>query len=116
MFYDPRSEPHGLAHTPINALVVPRPIGWITTLTPAGTVNLAPYSFFNLVSSGPPIVMFSSGPRKDSQSNAEDGRRVRLQHGDLRAARGDERIVGGVRPGGERAGEARPRDDCRRAP
>ena len=71
MFYDPRSEPHGLAHTPINALVVPRPIGWITTLTPAGTVNLAPYSFFNLVSSGPPIVMFSSGPRKDSQSNAE---------------------------------------------
>jgi len=73
MFYDPRSEPHGLAHTPINALVVPRPIGWITTLTPAGTVNLAPYSFFNLVSSGPPIVMFSSGPRKDSQSNAETG-------------------------------------------
>jgi len=73
MFYDPRSEPHGLAHTPINALVAPRPIGWITTLTPAGTVNLAPYSFFNLVSSGPPIVMFSSGSRKDSQSNAETG-------------------------------------------
>ena len=73
MFYDPRSEPHGLAHTPINALVAPRPIGWITTLTPAGTVNLAPYSFFNLVSSGPPVVMFSSGSRKDSQSNAETG-------------------------------------------
>jgi len=72
MFYDPRSEPHGLAHTPINALVAPRPIGWITTLTRAGTVNLAPYSFFNLVSSNPPVVMFSSGPKKDSQTNAEE--------------------------------------------
>jgi flavin reductase (DIM6/NTAB) family NADH-FMN oxidoreductase RutF len=72
MFYDPRTEPHGLAHTPITALVVPRPIGWITTLTRAGTVNLAPYSFFNLVSGYPPVVIFSSGPRKDSQTNAEE--------------------------------------------
>jgi flavin reductase (DIM6/NTAB) family NADH-FMN oxidoreductase RutF len=72
MFYDPRTEPHGLAHTPINALVCPRPIGWITTLTKAGTVNLAPYSFFNLVSGYPPVVIFSSGPRKDSQTNAEE--------------------------------------------
>jgi flavin reductase (DIM6/NTAB) family NADH-FMN oxidoreductase RutF len=72
MFYDPRTEPHGLAHTPITALVCPRPIGWVTTISKAGTVNLAPYSFFNLVSGTPPMVMFSSGPKKDSQTNAED--------------------------------------------
>jgi len=72
MFYDPRTEPHGLAHTPINALVCPRPIGWITTISKEGGVNLAPYSFFNLMSSAPPIVVFSSHPRKDSQRNAEE--------------------------------------------
>ena len=72
MFYDPRTEPHGLAHTPINALVCPRPIGWITTVSKEGGVNLAPYSFFNLMSSNPPIVVFSSHPRKDSQRNAEE--------------------------------------------
>ena len=72
MFYDPRTEPHGLPHAPTNALVCPRPIGWITTLSKTGTVNLAPYSFFNLVSGYPPVVIFSSGPRKDSQTNAED--------------------------------------------
>jgi flavin reductase (DIM6/NTAB) family NADH-FMN oxidoreductase RutF len=72
MFYDPRTEPHGLAHTPITALVCPRPIGWVTTISKTGTVNLAPYSFFNLVSGTPPMVMFSSGPKKDSQTNAED--------------------------------------------
>ena len=72
MFYDPRTEPHGLAHTPINALVCPRPIGWITTVSKQGGVNLAPYSFFNLMSSAPPIVVFSSHPRKDSQRNAEE--------------------------------------------
>ena len=71
MFYDPRTEPHGLAHTPINALVCPRPIGWITTLTAAGGVNLAPYSFFNLVSGYPPMVMFSAQEDKHSQANAE---------------------------------------------
>ena len=72
MFYDPRTEPHGLPHAPTNALVAPRPIGWITTVSKAGTVNLAPYSFFNLVSGYPPVVIFSSGPKKDSQTNAED--------------------------------------------
>jgi flavin reductase (DIM6/NTAB) family NADH-FMN oxidoreductase RutF len=72
MYYDPRTEPHGLAHSPVNALVAPRPIGWITTVSKAGGVNLAPYSFFNLVSGYPPFVIFSSGPRKDSQTNAEE--------------------------------------------
>ena len=47
-------------------------IGWITTVSKAGGGNLAPYSFFNLVSGYPPFVIFSSGPRKDSQTNAEE--------------------------------------------
>jgi flavin reductase (DIM6/NTAB) family NADH-FMN oxidoreductase RutF len=71
MDYDPRSEPHGLAHDPGTCLVVPRPIGWITTISPAGVVNLAPYSFFNIVSTKPHFVMFSSSTRKHSQRNAE---------------------------------------------
>lgn len=71
MFYDPRSEPHGLAHNPWTALVVPRPIGWISTVSADGVANLAPYSFFNAVSGLPPFVMFSSAGRKDSQTNIE---------------------------------------------
>jgi flavin reductase (DIM6/NTAB) family NADH-FMN oxidoreductase RutF len=71
MHYDPRKGEHGLAHDPLTALVVPRPIGWISTLTPKGIVNLAPYSFFNAVAANPPFVMFASGGRKDSQRNAE---------------------------------------------
>jgi flavin reductase (DIM6/NTAB) family NADH-FMN oxidoreductase RutF len=71
MFYDPRTQKHGLKHSPVTALVVPRPIGWISTLDPNGVVNLGPYSFFNLVSGYPPRVIFSSAPRKHSQTNAE---------------------------------------------
>jgi flavin reductase (DIM6/NTAB) family NADH-FMN oxidoreductase RutF len=56
----------------MTALVVPRPIGWISTVSRAGVVNLAPYSFFNVVSGSPPFVMFASKPRKDSQRNAEE--------------------------------------------
>lgn len=72
MFYDPRSEQHGLPHSPVTALVTPRPIGWISSVSRAGVVNLSPYSFFNLVSAYPPFVMFSSAPAKDSQRNAEE--------------------------------------------
>ena len=71
MFYDPRTEKHGLKLSPVTAIVVPRPIGWISTLTPEGVNNLGPYSFFNLVSGYPPWVIFSSAPRKHSQTNAE---------------------------------------------
>lgn len=71
MFYDPRHEDHGLAHSPWTALVVPRPIGWISSLSQDGIANLAPYSFFNAVSGAPPFVMFSSAGRKDSQTNIE---------------------------------------------
>ena len=71
MDYDPRSEPHNLARDPVTSLVIPRPIGWITTVGAGGVVNLAPYSFFNLVAGKPPFVMFASNPRKHSQKNAE---------------------------------------------
>ena len=49
MFYEPK-DGHGLPHNPFNALITPRPIGWITSVDTAGIVNLAPYSFFNAVS------------------------------------------------------------------
>jgi len=73
MFYS-TSGPHGLAHDPIKALVAPRPVGWISSLSADGTVNLAPYSYFNVFSSRPPIVAFGSEGMKDSVSNiAETG-------------------------------------------
>ena len=72
MFYDPRRNNHKLPHNPWTALVGPRPIGWISTVSKAGVVNLAPYSFFNIVSSYPPFLIFSSNPRKHSQINAEE--------------------------------------------
>lgn len=58
----------------ITSLIVPRPIGWISTRHPDGTVNLAPYSYFNAVCSTPPVLMFSagssSGELKDTPRNA----------------------------------------------
>ena len=72
MFYDAVANTHGLRWDPFKALVSPRPIGWISTLGANGVVNLAPYSFFNAVSTDPHYVMFSSGGRKDSQRNAEE--------------------------------------------
>ncbi|MBC8338567.1 MAG: flavin reductase family protein [Rhodospirillales bacterium] len=69
-------EPHGLPHDPFKSCVVPRPIGWISTLSADGIVNLAPYSFFNALAAEPPMVMFSTngkqpfGP-KDSLTNVE---------------------------------------------
>lgn len=72
MFYDAVANTHGLEWDPFKALVSPRPIGWISTLDANGVVNLAPYSFFNAVSTDPHFLMFSSGGRKDSQCNAEE--------------------------------------------
>ena len=62
---------HGLAHDPFKAIVAPRPIGWVSSLDAQGRVNLAPYSFFNAVSSRPHIVMFSSEGEKHSALNVE---------------------------------------------
>ncbi len=71
MFYDARTNAHGLQLDPIKAIVAPRPIGWISTLAESGTANLAPYSFFNIVSESPHYVVFGSGGRKDSLNNVQ---------------------------------------------
>ena len=70
-FYEPRSG-HGLKHDPFNAIVAPRPIGWISSRGAKGSVNLAPYSFFNGFCYKPPIIGFSSTSRKDSVQNVEE--------------------------------------------
>ncbi len=80
MFYEPKDSNHGLPKNPFNSLVIPRPIGWITSIDKGGIVNLAPYSFFNAVSYRPPTVMFSASrggnspddDHKDSQRNIEE--------------------------------------------
>jgi flavin reductase (DIM6/NTAB) family NADH-FMN oxidoreductase RutF len=76
MYYEPGITPHGLPHDPFKSCVVPRPIGWISTLDAQGNHNLAPFSQFQNVTFDPPIVMFSAnqdttGRRKDSVRNAE---------------------------------------------
>jgi len=68
-FYEP-AKGHGLPHNPFNAIVGPRPIGWISTVDVEGRRNLAPYSFFNGFCYEPPIVGFSSTGWKDSAANA----------------------------------------------
>ena len=70
MFYRPE-DGHGLPHNPFNAIVTPRPIGWISTRGAAGD-NLAPYSFFNAIAYVPPQVMFSSTGAKDSLRNIRE--------------------------------------------
>jgi len=71
MHYDAIENQHGLKHDPFKALVAPRPIGWISTLSADGVLNLAPYSFFNAISDKPHYVMFTSSGRKDSMRNIE---------------------------------------------
>ncbi|MFG1175372.1 flavin reductase family protein [Erwiniaceae bacterium CAU 1747] len=60
---------HGLPHDPLNAIIGPRPIGWISSQNAAGQRNLAPYSFFNCFSYHPPIIGFASSGWKDSVAN-----------------------------------------------
>ncbi len=69
MFYRPE-DGHGLPHSPFHALIAPRPIAWISTRAGSGD-NLAPFSFFNAVSSAPPMLMFSGG-RSHSVENARE--------------------------------------------
>jgi len=71
MHYDTLRNLHGMRHDPFKAVVVPRPIGWVSSVASDGVRNLAPYSFFNAVSDNPPMVIFSSGGRKDSLRNIE---------------------------------------------
>jgi len=74
LFYEPK-EGHGLTKNPFNSLVVPRPIGWISSVDNAGNVNLAPYSFFNGVAYRPPTVMFSSGAGQVEDDRMKDSLR-----------------------------------------
>ena len=77
MFFTPGThKDHGLRYNPFLALIAPRPIGWISSLTPDGTANLAPYSFFNAMSASPPMVGYAVAPSehgdKDSLTNVRD--------------------------------------------
>jgi len=72
MFYDAVKNDHGFQYDPFKAIVAPRPIGWVSTLSPDGKSNLAPYSYFNAFSQSPHYVAFGSGPRKDSMRNIEE--------------------------------------------
>ncbi|MGU3413577.1 flavin reductase family protein [Enterobacteriaceae bacterium C34A] len=67
-FYQP-SDGHGLPHDPLNAIIGPRPIGWIASVDAQGRPNLAPYSFFNCFNYRPPIIGFASSGWKDSVRN-----------------------------------------------
>jgi flavin reductase (DIM6/NTAB) family NADH-FMN oxidoreductase RutF len=76
MFYEPEKNDHGLPHNPFKSCCIPRPIGWISTLSPEGKPNLAPFSQFQNLTFDPPYVMFAAnqrtvGGRKDSVVNAE---------------------------------------------
>lgn len=70
-FYEPKNG-HGLKHDPFNAIIAPRPIGWISSRDSKGNVNLAPYSFFNGFCYTPPIIGFSSTSWKDTVQNVKD--------------------------------------------
>ncbi|TAJ96914.1 MAG: flavin reductase family protein [Reyranella sp.] len=78
MFYECARNDHGLPHNPLKQCVVPRPIGWVSTVDGRGRVNLAPFSFFNLVSESPPLVIYcpvgahSEGGEKDSLRAVRD--------------------------------------------
>lgn len=71
MFYDAIANTHGLPRDPFKAIVAPRPIGWISSISADGVVNLAPYSFFNAMGDRPHYVVFGSGGPKDSLTNIE---------------------------------------------
>jgi flavin reductase (DIM6/NTAB) family NADH-FMN oxidoreductase RutF len=71
MFFTPGTHlQSGLSHNPLKAIVSPRPIGWISSQGSDGSVNLAPYSYFNAISEQPPMVMFSSAPGGDTSKDS----------------------------------------------
>lgn len=82
MFYEPK-DGHGLSKNPFNSLVVPRPIGWISSVDLEGNVNLAPYSFFNAVAYTPPTIMFASGHGQVEDDNQKDSLRNIIETGEF---------------------------------
>ncbi len=84
LFYEPgHRDKTVLSHDPFKAIIAPRPIGWVTTRSSQGAVNLAPYSFFNAFADRPPIIAFSSDGHKGLRRLCRANRRVRLEHGDV---------------------------------
>lgn len=83
MFFEPTKGDHGLPKNPFNSLVIPRPIGWISSLDRDGNVNLAPYSFFNAVSYRPPTVMFSAGYSGIEDDSLKDSQRNVIETGEF---------------------------------
>jgi flavin reductase (DIM6/NTAB) family NADH-FMN oxidoreductase RutF len=77
MYYETEKNDHGLPYNPIKACVVPRPIGWITSINADGMVNAAPYSFFNILSYSPPYVLFSAGGHAEDQKEKDSVANVR---------------------------------------
>jgi flavin reductase (DIM6/NTAB) family NADH-FMN oxidoreductase RutF len=106
MFYRPE-EGHGLAHDPFKALVVPRPIGWISSVDAGGRANLAPYSFFNGCGDAPPMVMFAQTGRKSRPELEKDSIANIRETGEFacnvvgEALAGAMNISSGVHPRGE---------------
>ncbi len=94
MFYDTLKNNHGLPFNPFKSCVIPRPIGWITSMDKNGVLNLAPYSYFNAIADIPPMIMFSSsnkhhdGGGKDTLTNVEETKEfvVNIATWDLREA------------------------------
>lgn len=82
MFYK-TSDPHGLKHNPFNGLLIPRPIGWISSMDKDGNVNLAPYSFFNGVAYDPPQLMFSATSPHTNDDGPKDTVRNILETGEF---------------------------------
>jgi len=72
VFYETKSNQHNLAHDPFKAIISPRPIGWISTMSKDGIANLAPYSFFNAMGENPKMVIFGSVGIKDNARNIAD--------------------------------------------
>jgi flavin reductase (DIM6/NTAB) family NADH-FMN oxidoreductase RutF len=72
MFYETAANKHGLPRDPFKALIAPRPIGWISSVSKDGICNIAPYSFFNAISEKPHYVIFGSSGIKDSVRNIEE--------------------------------------------
>ena len=120
---------HGLPHDPFNAIIGPRPIGWIASRNPAGDLNLAPYSFFNAFNYTPPIIGFSSTGWKHSVANVAASREfvwclatrplAEAMNASATSAETDEFALAGVTPidsrlvGVPRVGESPVAFECR---
>ncbi|MCR8726627.1 flavin reductase family protein [Frigidibacter sp. ROC022] len=116
MFYEPK-DGHGLPHNPFNAIVTPRPIGWISSRGAGGGDNLAPYSFFNAVAYVPPQVMFSSTGSKDSLGNIRETGVFCVNVVEAGMAEAMNLTSRALPPGGDEFDLAGlPREDCRLIP